>query len=106
MKIQVTGCRLLVKPFKLQEHDKVYASAARAGIALPETSKRKEEVNVDRGTVLQIGETAAPEYIGSLKVGDVIGYARFGGKFFQDPDKPDDLYLVINDEDLICIFKE
>lgn len=106
MKIEVVGCRLLIKPFKLQDHDKVYAAAARAGIALPETTKRKEEVNVDKGKVLQIGEKAHPDYVGNLKPGDVIGYAKFGGKFFTDPENPDDLYLVINDEDVICLFKE
>lgn len=105
MSIEVVGCRLLIKPFKLQEHDKVYAAALKAGIALPEMSKRKEEVNIDRGTVLQIGETAHQDFVNNLKVGDVIGYAKFGGKFFTDP-ATEDLLLIINDEDVICIFKE
>ena len=102
--IQVTGCRLLVKPFSIQEHDKVFHSAKKAGIALPEFSERKEQINVDRGTVLQIGEKAHIDYVGHLKVGDVIGYSKFGGKFITDTD--DEIYLVINDEDVICIIKE
>jgi co-chaperonin GroES (HSP10) len=106
MKIEVVGCRLLIRPFKLQDHDQVYARAHKAGIALPELTKRKEEINVDKGTVLMIGEQAHQDYVGHLKVGDVIGYAKFGGKFFPDPNNPDDLYLVINDEDVICVFKE
>lgn len=103
--INVTGCRILVKPFKLQEHDKVYASAKAAGIEIPELSQRKEEVNVDRGTVLQIGPKAHEDYIGDTKVGDIIGYAKFGGKFVQDP-VDDAIYLIINDEDVICTYKE
>jgi co-chaperonin GroES (HSP10) len=103
--ITVTGCRVLVKPFALQEHDKVYAAAKKAGIVLSEVSQRKEEINVDRGTVLQIGETAHQDYVGTVKVGDVIGYAKFGGKFFTDTNS-DELLLVINDEDIICVFKD
>lgn len=103
--ISVTGCRILVKPFKLQEHDKVFASAKAAGIELPDFSQRKEEVNVDKGTVLQIGPKCHEDYVGTLNVGDVIGFAKFGGKFVQDP-SDDQVYLIINDEDLVCIFKE
>jgi co-chaperonin GroES (HSP10) len=102
--IKVTGCRILVEPFKLQEHDKVFAAAEKAGIALPEFSKRKEEVNVDRGTVLQVGPKCHEDYVGDLQEGDVIGYAKFGGKFVQDPET-EKAYLVINDEDVVCIFR-
>lgn len=103
--IHVTGCRILIKPFKLQEHDKVIASAKRAGIEIPEFTERKEQINVDKGTVLQIGPACHPDYTGDLKVGDVIGYAKFGGKFVQEPGS-DEFHLVINDEDVVCIFKE
>lgn len=103
--IQVTGCRILVRPQKLQEHDKLFADAKRAGIVIPEFSERKEQVNVDKGTVLQIGEKCHEDYVGHLKVGDMIGYAKFGGKFIQDP-QDEEIYLVINDEDVVCIFKD
>lgn len=102
--IQVTGCRLLIKPVKLQEHDKVWKAAAALGLELPDISKRKEEVNIDRGTVLQIGEAAHVDYVGHVKVGDLIGYAKFGGKFIQDLDEQ--IYLIINDEDVVCIIKD
>lgn len=102
--ITVTGCRLLVKPVPLQEHDKVWKAAAAMGLELPEISKRKEEVNIDRGTVIQIGENCHVDYVGHVKVGDMIGYAKFGGKFIQDTDET--IYLVINDEDVVCIIKD
>jgi co-chaperonin GroES (HSP10) len=102
--IKVTGCRILIQPFALQEHDKVFASAKKAGIELPEFSQRKEEVNVDKGTVLQIGTKCHEDYIDDLKVGDVVGYAKFGGKFIQDP-ADDKVYLVVNDEDIVCIMR-
>lgn len=105
MTITVTGCRLLVKPFKVQEHDKVFEAARRAGIHIPELSERKEQANVDKGTVLQIGSKCHEDYVGGLKEGDVIGFAKFGGKFIQDPGS-DEIFLIINDEDLVCIFKD
>ncbi len=104
--ISVLGCRILVKPYKLQEHDKVYAAAKAAGIQLPEFAERKEQVNVDKGTVLEIGATAHSAYTGgALVVGDVIGFAKFGGKYIQDPET-EEVLLVINDEDVVCVFKD
>ena len=103
--IDVVGCRLLVKPFKIQEHDKMFARAKAAGIALPELSERKEQVNVDKGTVLKIGPQCHQDYVGNLEKGDVIGFAKFGGKFVTDP-ADDEIYLIINDEDVVCIFKD
>jgi co-chaperonin GroES (HSP10) len=101
--IHVTGCRVLVKPIELVEHDEVYKRSKAAGIALPELTERREQTQVDRGTVLQIGSSCAPAYIGDVKIGDMIGYARFGGKYFKDGNE--DL-LVLNDEDIICVFKD
>jgi len=105
MTITVTGCRILVKPFKIQEHDKVFESAKKAGIILTEVSERKEQINVDKGTVLQIGSKCHGDYVGQLAVGDTIAYAKFGGKFIQEPGS-EEVFLVINDEDVVAIFKE
>jgi len=105
MSITVTGCRILVKPFKLQEHDKVYDSAKKAGIILTDISERKEQINVDKGVVLQIGTKCHEDYVGELKVGDTIAYAKFGGKFISEPGS-EEIYLIINDEDVIAIFKD
>jgi co-chaperonin GroES (HSP10) len=102
--IVVKGCRILVKPLKLEEQDQVYARAKAARIALPEFTERKEKINVDRGTILQIGKMCHEDYTEGLKVGDVIGYTRFGGKYITDTDEQE--YLVINDEDVICVIKE
>lgn len=103
--IKVVGCRILVRPFKLQEHDKVYDSAKKSGLILLETSERKEQINVDKGVVLQVGPKCHGDYVGDLEVGDTIGYAKFGGKFITDP-STEEVLLVINDEDVICIYKE
>lgn len=105
MTIAVTGCRVLIKPNTIQEHDKVFAAAKQAGIVLPEFSERKEQINVDKGVILQIGPKCHEDYIGDAKVGDTIGFAKFGGKFVQDP-ADETVYLIINDEDVICVFGE
>ena len=100
------GHRILVSPFKLQEHDKVFAAAQKAGIFLPEMSKRKEEINVDRGTVISMGATAFKDFGDEpwCKVGDTVGYVKFGGKFIQDP-VTEELFLILNDEDIICVLE-
>lgn len=105
MTVKVVGCRILVKPQTLQEHDKVRASALKAGIQLLETTERKEQINVDKGTVVEIGPKAHEDYVGSVAIGDTIGYAKFGGKFITDP-KTEEVFLVINDEDIVCIYKD
>lgn len=105
MTITVTGCRILVKPFKIQEHDKVFESAKNAGIILTEISERKEQINIDKGTVVQIGNKCHEDYVGTLSAGDTIAYAKFGGKFVQEPGS-EDVFLVINDEDVVAIFKD
>lgn len=103
--ITVPGCRLLIKPLKVEENDKVFRQAKAAGLALPEMSERKLQSNIDKGVVLQIGPKASQDYIEGVKVGDLIGFTKFGGKFVQERDSDEDL-LIINDEDVICIFKE
>ena len=103
--ISVTGCRILIKPQKTQEHDKILARAVKSGLILPEFTERKEQANVDKGTVMQIGPKCHEDYLGVTQVGDLIGFAKFGGKFVTDPED-DEIYLVINDEDVVCIFKD
>lgn len=103
--IFVPGCRLLIKPLKLEETDKTMRSALAAGIVIPEQEKRKHESQVDQGVVLQIGPEASKAYIEGVKVGATIGFAKFGGKFVKDQDTNETL-LVINDEDVICVFNK
>ena len=103
--IKVHGCRILVRPIKIHENDEVFKRARTAGIQLLEMSERKEQVAVEKGTVLEMGKHCNKDYVGDLKVGDVIGFAKFGGKFITDPDN-DEMLLVINDEDVVCTIKE
>jgi co-chaperonin GroES (HSP10) len=103
--IVVTGCRILVDPLKEEEVDEKVKSAKQFGIVLLESDERKQKINMDRGVILQIGPKAEPDYIEGAKVGDTVGFAKFGGKFVTDPETKKEL-LVLNDEDIICVFKE
>lgn len=100
--IEVVGCRILIKPYKIEEADDVFASAKQNKIIIPEFTERKEQTKIDQGTILMMGPTCNVDYVGTAKVGDVIAYAKFGGKFIEDPEDGV-TYLVINDEDLVAI---
>lgn len=107
MNIVPCGHRLVVKPFNLQEHDEVFARAKRAGLELLPVDQRKQEVNIDQGTVISIGPSAWKDFGGTnwCEVGDVVGFAKYGGKYIKDPVTKED-YLVLNDEDVICVLKK
>jgi co-chaperonin GroES (HSP10) len=60
---------------------------------------------MDKGVVLAIGPAVDPDYSQGVSIGDTIGFSKFGGKFVRDIGSTEDL-LVINDEDVVCIFKE
>lgn len=97
------GHRLLVKPEKIEEVDQTFAAAKKAGIFIPEMEQRKEQLAVDRGTVVAIGSTAFKDFGGEpwCEIGDKVAYARYGGKMLKDPS--DGLeYIILNDEDIIC----
>jgi co-chaperonin GroES (HSP10) len=105
MTLIVPGCRLLIKPLKEEEVDPKIKAAKALGIQFLDEDTRKSQINIDRGVVLKIGPEADKVYISGLEVGDTIGFTKFGGKFIEDPETKE-MLLVINDEDLVVIFKE
>lgn len=105
MTIKVTGCRILVKPFNAEELDPRLASAKAVGIVFQDKTERQTQAHAEKGTILEIGPKANPDYMEGAKVGDTIGFTKFGGKFVKEHEDDVDL-LIINDEDVICVFKE
>lgn len=99
------GHRLLVKPQKIEDVDQHFAAAKRAGLVIPEMEARKEQIAVDKGTVVAIGETAFKDFGGTpwCNVGDLVAYTRYGGKLLKDPADEQE-YIILNDEDVICKF--
>ena len=105
--IKPCGHRVVVKPYTLEEHDPVFASAKKLGIELTRDTEKMERTGVDRGYVLSLGATAFKDFGGEpwCKVGDLIAYARHSGKFVEDPANKEKL-LVLNDEDVIAVLTE
>lgn len=108
------GHRVIIKQEKLEDTDPAYAKAARAGIMIADTEdKRREQAGFDKGTVVAIGPGAFVEFNRNqgldntpwCKVGDKVAFAKYSGKTVVDPDDHV-TYMVINDEDVVCIIRE
>jgi co-chaperonin GroES (HSP10) len=100
--------RILVKADKLEETDKTYVKAKQLGLHIPEMDDRKRaQAGVDKGVVVSIGPTAFRDFGAEspIKVGDYVAYARFAGKLLTDPATEED-FVILNDEDIVCIFKD
>jgi co-chaperonin GroES (HSP10) len=98
--------RILVKADKLEEVDKTRVKAKQLGIVIPDSDDQKRaQAGVDRGTVVSLGPTAFRDFNAEspIKEGDYIAYARFGGKIITDPYTDED-FVLLNDEDIVCIF--
>lgn len=99
--------RILIKQDKLEETDETHVRAHKAGIIIPELEENKRaQASVDTGTVIAIGETAFQDFgtTSPIVEGDKIAYARFSGKFVKDPVTKEE-FLLLNDEDVVAIFK-
>ncbi len=108
MKPQILGHRLLVQPISLEDHDPAVASAKRAGIHIMDKTERQEASIINSGVIVQIGPTAFLE-VGGLtwcSVGDRVDYVRHGGMFVHDPDNKENKWYVINDEDVLVIWRD
>jgi co-chaperonin GroES (HSP10) len=103
--IVVTGCRILVKPLAEEEVDENVKRMKELGFEFIKSDERRQKVNMDRGTILQMGPKANEDYVAGAEVGDTVGFAKFGGKFVTDDDTKEEL-LILNDEDIICVFRE
>lgn len=107
MAIVPCGHRVVVKTVTLEQHDSVFDSAKKAGLEIVEFTKDKERTGIDKGKVVALGATAFKDFGGDpwCKVGDNVAFARHAGKWVEDP-KTKEKFLVLNDEDIVCILKE
>jgi co-chaperonin GroES (HSP10) len=97
------GFRVLVKQDVFEEKDEVYKSAKNSGLILVHDKSVRAQESVDSGVVVLLGATADKT---SAKVGDKIVYAKFAGKKVDDPQDPNTVYVIINDDDICAIIKE
>ena len=108
MSLEIVGHRLLVKPDPVKEQVSVPESLKEGGfeVVKPVDLERREEAGTQIGTVLQVGPTAFRAFDGNdpnwrpwCQPGDRIIFARYAGKFVEDPDTKEK-FFVINDEDV------
>ena len=98
--------RIVVKPEKFEEFDKDIQKAKQIGLVIPELEEMKRaQASVDRGVVVSLGATAYRDYNVDppVKVGDIVNYAKFSGKIIEDGGVQ---YILLNDEDLLCVIKD
>ena len=104
--VNAVGCRLVLRVE--QVIDPKLERAKKAGLVLAsETEKDQEraQAGVDKGIVLAIGPNCAPAWIEGVNVGDEVAFAKYAGKLVTAKDNPEDKYLIINDEDVICTYR-
>lgn len=96
--------RIVVKQDSLDSKDPAFAAARRAGIVVDFKEHDREQAAVDTGVVVSIGPTAFRDFNIEvpIKVGDVVAFAKYGGKVLTDP--ADNVkYVALNDEDVIAV---
>lgn len=100
--------RIIVKPDNLEEVDETYIKAKQLGIEIASLDdKVRKQASVDKGRVVLIGETAFKDFGAAcpIREGDYIAYASFSGKQITDP-FTQEKFVALNDEDVVCVFKE
>lgn len=108
MSIKPTGHYILVRPQKIEDHDKNYAAAKRAGLVILEQEARKEQIAVSKGIVLSVGNSAYKDMQDGkpwCKEGDFVAYVRHGGMYVQDPETEETL-LILSDTDIVALLKK
>jgi co-chaperonin GroES (HSP10) len=107
MKIKPILHRILVKPDRLEDVDQVFGNAHKAGLILEFAEREREQAAIDTGVVVDFGTTVFKDFNADnpLKVGDRVVYAKYGGKSVTHPEDKV-RYVLLNDEDVIAIFKE
>jgi co-chaperonin GroES (HSP10) len=100
--ITPAGPRILVKPDEFME-------SYQGAIAIPDTVKSRSQYAQTAGYVVAVGSTAYKQRefgdgVAWCKVGDRIGFARYGGIVYRGVDGVQ--YRVISDDDVLTILSE
>lgn len=104
-KLQPVGHRVLVEPVLEDENGKTDW-----GFDMSHTDTYKREVAAtERGRIVAIGPNAWKAYDDGAPwahVGDIVIFAKYGGKFVAHPESPEKKYVIINDDDVQLIVGE
>jgi len=107
--LEPAGHRVLIAPDDITETDDIMCRAKEMGLEIvkDKQTERAEEASQVIGTLVAVGITAWKGYDDGepwAKVGDRVVYSKYGGTFVQDPDT-DEEFILLNDEDIICLVK-
>lgn len=107
LKVTAVGHRVIVQPDKVETKSK-------GGIIL-QVDEKREQASAQKGTVVAVGEMAWKNVAYGWGIdgwkpwcqpGDRVFFARYAGKQFRDDEHPDDVYIILNDEDIQCLIVE
>ena len=107
-KVRVAGHRVLLKPHF--DHEEIQDGALKGfQLDVGETFKREKAATVV-GEVVSIGKMAwkafdgdSPDWEPWCKVGDIVYFAKFGGKFITVNDED---FIIVNDEDVQGVIED
>lgn len=98
-KIRINGSRVLVKEERL-------SAETSSGIVMP--GRDKQQTN--KGKVLVVGDGAMLEngtkVPVAVSVGDTVIYSSFSGSPIKQNPNDEDVYLILNERDILCIIDE
>ena len=98
-KIRINGSRVLVKEEKL-------STETSSGIVMP--GRDKQQTN--KGKVLVVGDGAMLEngtkVPVAVAVGNTVIYSSFSGSPIKQNPDDEDVYLILNERDILCIIDE
>lgn len=104
--VEAIGCKIILRVQRVEDYDVTFKKAKEVGIIIADhDDNRRAQAGIDKGEVLAIGPSCSDQYIQGVQVGDMVGFAKYGGKIVSALDDPDDRYLIINDEDVVCKFR-
>lgn len=102
MKMKPLLHRVLVKEKMVEK-----VSTGRLIVLIDETVN-KDQMAIQEGYVVEIGETAFKDYgyeTPPVKIGDLVHFAQYSG-YKQKVDGTDEIYRLVNDIDLFMIVEE
>lgn len=98
-KIRINGARVLVKEERL-------SAETSSGIIMP--GREKQQTN--KGKVLVVGDGAMLEngtkVPVAVEVGDTVIYSSFSGSPIKQDPNDEDVYLILNERDILCIIDD
>ena len=98
-KFRINGARVLVKEEKL-------SAELSSGIIMP--GREKQQTN--KGKVLIVGDGAMLEngtkVPVQVKVGETVIYSSFSGSPIKEKSDDEDVYLILNERDILCVVED